>query len=194
MTASANETRDDAGCTGVTQSIACSGVISAMSSHSLAPIVRASLNKRESVELARLLTTSRRATVAVVNAVYAGGCDAVLPVRAFGYLVPRVEQDTVLGTVFDSCAFPGQEAPSEVSQQWTRLSVMIGGADQPSALADLSTAHIEEIATEALSRHLKITQRPSLLLTKVFTVHTNMLKKMRVQSPDTILLGEPGCN
>lgn len=86
------------------------------------------------------------ADVTLVNIGYSG---KVLPVEGFGYLVPGCLQEEVLGTVFDSSVFTEhQRHPDQ-----TRLTVMIKGAHP----------HPEEIALNALSRHLGITASPAVI-------------------------------
>ncbi len=66
-----------------------------------------------------------------------------LPLKAFGYLVPRVEEEPILGVVFDSCIFPQQNRHAgEV-----RLTVMMR---EPNI----------DVALLSLKRHLGIDTYP----------------------------------
>ncbi len=71
-------------------------------------------------QLARLLNEMQSVSVAVVNVGYK---QPVLSLKGFGYLIPSREKEPVLGVVWDSSAFPQQNA----SPQETRLTVMIRG-------------------------------------------------------------------
>ncbi|KAJ8670684.1 hypothetical protein QAD02_001943 [Eretmocerus hayati] len=87
-------------------------VISALSAKSLAPLL-----EEDHPQLSRELAAIPSTTVAVVNLHYAGD---VLPVEAFGFLVPPKEKLPILGVIFDSCVFKkGSD---------TVLTVMMGGA------------------------------------------------------------------
>lgn len=76
----------------------------------------------------------------------------VLEAEGFGYLVPETEKnETVLGAVFDSIAFPSQNNGSEE----TRITFMLGGMRQPNLL-NLDQKDLLFIAKKALKNHLKI--------------------------------------
>lgn len=75
----------------------------------------------------------------------------VLKKKAFGYLVPTQEKESLLGVLFDSAIFPAQNLPHE-----TRLTAMVR-AEEPKPL---------EAALSALERHLQIQTPP--VYTSVF--------------------------
>jgi len=66
----------------------------------------------------------------------------------FGYLVPSLEQEKIKGVVFDSIVFPEQNRHEEE----TRLTVIMDLQEYP-----------EEIAIDALRRHLHITCDPDFV-------------------------------
>lgn len=70
--------------------------------------------------------------------------------KGFGYLVPSKENETILGVVFDSSIFPGQNQEGE-----TRLTVMLRKGGQEEALS-------------ALKRHLGIEGSPSAVHVKTY--------------------------
>lgn len=98
------------------------------------------------------------ATVATVNM---GWNQRVLKQEGFGYLVPSSEKQNILGVVFDSSAFPQQNGPNQ-----RRLTVMLGGMHHPE-IENLPSDEIEEIAGEAILRHLGITQKPDAVKVSV---------------------------
>ncbi|CAJ0848304.1 64_t:CDS:2, partial [Entrophospora sp. SA101] len=64
-------------------------------------------------------------SVAIVNFSY--DQPNILPVKGFGYLIPKSTQNNlhnVLGVVFDSCTMPYQD---ELFNNFTKLTVMMGG-------------------------------------------------------------------
>lgn len=69
----------------------------------------------------------------------------------FGYLVPSIEKEEILGIIFDSCVFPQQS--SYVKE--LRLSVMMGGSHHPQMI-ESSDEKIKEIVFDALSGHLSL--------------------------------------
>lgn len=78
--------------------------------------------------------------------------------RGFGYLCPSREEKSVLGCVWDSCAFPSQQvvpAGAESGVKEARLSVMMGGARNPS-LVSASDEEVVAVASDALLRHMDI--------------------------------------
>lgn len=95
-------------------------------------------------------------SVAVVNM---GWKKQVLESRGFGYLIPHTERQKndsgVLGVVFDSLTFPSQN----LNRQETRLTVMLGGTCHPQ-IAEMPFDKIEEMALQALKKHLNINTLP----------------------------------
>ena len=99
-------------------------------------------------------------TVMVVNLFYAN--PSLLPVRGFGYLLPRsipIEQNPhrALGVVFDSDACEGQD-----SARGTKLTVMLGGHwwDPWSVLSIPSQEEGIQMAKATLKLHLGIDDEP----------------------------------
>ncbi|RLU27205.1 hypothetical protein DMN91_001005 [Ooceraea biroi] len=89
----------------------CSRVISSICAKDLAELVQEQ-HPTLSAELKAIPTV----TVAVVNLEFQ---ENVLPLQAFGFLIPPKENLPLLGVIFDSCVFP---------QKSTVLTVMMGGA------------------------------------------------------------------
>lgn len=82
----------------------------------------------------------------------------ILKKPGFGYLIPSKEKEQILGVIFDSSVFPQQ---SHNANQ-TRLTVMLGGVRYPHIM-EMSDATIQEIAIDAVSRHLGIHQTPNVI-------------------------------
>lgn len=68
----------------------------------------------------------------------------LLAKKGFGYLIPSMERESVLGIVFDSCVFPRESNES-------RLTVL------------LKSSEPQDKALEAVSRHLKINAKPDFI-------------------------------
>lgn len=115
-------------------------VISTLPAYSLSALLPKSM-------LGNLLLKLPFATLGVVHLGYT---DAVNPVKGFGYLIPSGEKEAVLGTVFDSSAFPDQNQDLK-----TRLTVMIGGHH-----TDLE---LKVLAKQAVAKHLGIKTEPNVL-------------------------------
>jgi oxygen-dependent protoporphyrinogen oxidase len=96
-----------------------------------------------------LLSKQKKATVAVVSLGYK---KKVLQKEGFGYLVPHKEQQRILGVVWDSSVFPGDENE-------TRLSVMMGGTHFPNLTSCRPEYFIQE-AKEGLIKHMGIHDKP----------------------------------
>lgn len=75
------------------------------------------------------LSEIQTAPIAVVMLGYANGNAFGRPVDGFGFLVPRGEDEALLGTLYCHDIFPGQ-AP----EGWLFLRAMVGGARSPSAV------------------------------------------------------------
>lgn len=127
------------------------------------------------------------ASLAIAQVVFDAPPAALLPVAAFGYLVPSSESADLLGVVFDSCAFPAQDAP--LRRPVTRLSVMLAGG-RPAA-------QLEQLAMDALRRHLHIAAvAPRLLrlvtldrcLPQYATGHAGRVADLRACLPPSIAL------
>ncbi len=80
--------------------------------------------------------------------VHIGFNEKIRSPQGFGYLVPSKSKEKVLGVVFDSNIFPGQD----VDQQ-TRFTVMV--SEEVKSLQEAET-----VALEALKRHVHISQDP----------------------------------
>ena len=100
-------------------------------------------------ELARI----EYAAVAVVGTSYSRE-HLKQPLDGFGFLAPRSERVRVLGTVFNSCVFPGR-APEEQ----TMLTSFVGGVADPSA-AGLPDEPLYQTVEAELRRVLGIFFRP----------------------------------
>jgi oxygen-dependent protoporphyrinogen oxidase len=86
-----------------------------------------------------------------------GWRESILSIPGFGYLISGMENEEILGAVFDSNIFPEQNS----HPQETRLTVMIGGAKQ-SENVQLSEDALITIAIKAIYHHLKIDKPPSI--------------------------------
>lgn len=75
-------------------------IVSSLSAKSLAPLLQ-----RQHPQLSRELEAIPSATVAVVNLYFSSN---VLPMEAFGFLIPPDENLPILGVIFDSCVFKTQ--------------------------------------------------------------------------------------
>lgn len=125
-------------------------IFSTISASSLASLIDPSLN------IFSLLKKSRSAGIATVNL---GFDRSVLNKAGFGYLIPKTEGESILGTVFDSQVFPQQNK----AKNETRMTVMLGGARNPDLL-NLSDLQLENLARQAIAKHLGIFQKPKALL------------------------------
>lgn len=105
------------------------------------------------------LEKEKAASVAVVNF---GFKHNLLKDRGFGYLIPRIENEKILGVVWDSCAFPLQNT----HLQETRLTVMIGGTHMDN-FHELKEDYLIDVAKNALAKHLGIYREPDALHLKI---------------------------
>ncbi|XP_052055802.1 protoporphyrinogen oxidase isoform X1 [Apodemus sylvaticus] len=127
-------------------------VISAIPASELSKLLPA-----EAAPLARILSTIKAVSVAVVNLQYRGAC---LPVQGFGHLVPSSEDPTVLGIVYDSVAFPEQDG----NPPGLRVTVMLGGYWLQKLKSDghqLSPELFQQQAREAAATQLGLREPPS---------------------------------
>jgi len=93
---------------------------------------------------------------ASLSVVHLGYPKKHLKTDGFGYLIPTVEKEKILGVVFDSSVFPEQNyRPNE-----TRLTVMMGGAHHPHHHTTSKEARLTE-ALEGVRSHLGIKEAPS---------------------------------
>jgi len=116
-------------------------------------------NLCEKGPLRTLLEEEQKVSVAVVS--FGFRCN-LLKNKGFGYLVPRSENEVVLGVVWDSSVFPTQNASSDE----TRLTVMIGGAHMKH-FHELTDEYFVQVAKKALAKHLNIYQAPDALHVKI---------------------------
>jgi oxygen-dependent protoporphyrinogen oxidase len=100
-----------------------------------------------------LLVRVEYAPVAVVGAGYRRE-QVGHPVNGFGFLVPRKEKRSVLGTVWSSSLFPGRAPAGMVS-----FTSFVGGATNP-GLMDLSDEKIVESAEREGAQVLRINGAP----------------------------------
>ena len=83
----------------------------------------------------------------------------VLKKEGFGHLIPSKENESILGVVWDSSAFPKQNYfPHE-----TRLTVMMGGAHHPSVF-EMNDLQIESYILNAMKKQLNIFEVPNSLI------------------------------
>ena len=85
-------------------------VVFALPSHCLSKILRRSQVSSEKtnpfVTLGITLGHIHWVDVAVTNVEFEGSVNENLPFNGFGHLIPANENSSVLGIVYDSCAFP----------------------------------------------------------------------------------------
>lgn len=105
-----------------------------------------------------LLSSVSSTSVAVINLGYR---TAVLKQEGFGYLVPSREKQKLLGVVWDSSAFPQQNA----YPQQTRLTAMLGGV-YCIDFDSYSEKALIEMALKELREHLGITKAPDYIAVK----------------------------
>lgn len=111
--------------------------------------------------------------------------------EGFGHLVPSSEGEKILGVVWDSSAFPEQNQ----NPQETRLTVMMGGAMHPD-IVNLPEGTLENMAIDALKRHLKIHTYPDTILISrakhaipQYTLgHEERVKEISSKLPDSITI------
>ncbi len=90
-----------------------------------------------------------------LSVIHLGFQKNVLKKRGFGYLIPSLEKEDILGVVFDSETFPEQNK----KDPQTRLSVMI--KESPfNASFGLSKEKRIELAIQKVRKHLKIDELP----------------------------------
>lgn len=80
-----------------------------------------------------------------------------IPIKAFGGLVPTVEQKDILGILFPSALFENR-AP----EKGALLSVFMGGIKRPE-LYEYSDAQLKEIAVSHINEMMQTGQQPDLL-------------------------------
>lgn len=130
------------------QIIKATDVFSTIPAKDVAPLVEES-----HPEMSKALQSIQYASIGMIHLGYQAN---VLESDGFGYLVPSLEKENILGVVYDSCAFPEQNT-SRTKQ--TRLTVMCGGARHPE-IQSLMRPELEQIALDAVARHLGIRVSP----------------------------------
>eukprot|EP00940_MAST-03C_sp_MAST-3C-sp2_P000477 g477.t1 len=87
-----------------------------------------------------------------------------LPYDGFGFLVPSMEFDELLGVTWDSLVFPQQQQqhsdPSRTDD--VRITAMLGGAHHPH-IGSMRSNELEELAMEKALPRLNIDQRPDVI-------------------------------
>lgn len=137
-------------------------VFSALPANKLGPIIRVENDGL----LYEELSSVRFAPMAIVNLVYETAHLSHPMPSAFGYLVPPIEKQPILGVVFESAAFP-----TVADRGLTAITVMLGGdstlaAEQGASLDLASQADLQQpdalvtIALDAVRQHLNITAKP----------------------------------
>ncbi len=103
----------------------------------------------------QLIQALRSVSSASIVAVCLGYKRQVLKNEGFGYLNPSKENQGILGVIWDSSAFPQQNAQTEQ----TRLTVMMGGAHW-SEIAHLPEKQILALALKAVKEQIGIAAEP----------------------------------
>ncbi|KZC13835.1 PREDICTED: protoporphyrinogen oxidase [Dufourea novaeangliae] len=123
-----------------------SRIISSLPAKSLANLVR-----EQHPELSNELKDIPTVTVGVVNLQFS---ESVLPMKAFGVLIPPKEEKPILGVIFDSCAFPQ-------NSKTTVLTVMMGGAWFEKYFGKCSSEeHLLTVAVNQVKEILHIEEDP----------------------------------
>jgi len=126
-------------------------------------------------------------SVAVVNLAYEG---ELLPKQGFGYLVPSVEKESVLGVIWQSSVFPTQQPKGS-----TVINVMLGGVRAPHR-AEEEEGKLFQVAQEAIARHLNISAEPAAkhlvrakqAIPQYLIGHEKRLQKIDQQTPPWLTL------
>lgn len=127
---------------------------------------------------ASALTDQHPFTYAPLTTISLGWSGKILPKRGFGFLVPSLEKDQVMGMTWDSSIFPAQN-----QGQQTRICVMI---KQEGTL---------EMAQQALEKYLGIKQAPDAcvigkaLIPQYVLGHHKRLEYFHKQFPEVELIG-----
>lgn len=95
---------------------------------------------------------------ASVASVHLGWNTKVLPKEGFGYLIPSKEKEFILGVIFDSSAFPQQNA----HDNQTRITAMVGGPTGLDIFAETDES-LKSIAISAIQTQLKIETPPDVI-------------------------------
>ncbi|XP_002127282.2 protoporphyrinogen oxidase-like [Ciona intestinalis] len=149
--------------------------ISALPSYALSRILKKS-NKQSNIQISSnnefvsstlgiMLSHIKWVDVGVVNVEFSGKPNDILPHVGFGHLVPSSEPSSVLGIVYDSCAFPQHD---RLNMQTTRMTCMMGGSWFQELFGDpnlVSNQTLESAALESISQQLGIHKDPMNVIT-----------------------------
>lgn len=91
-----------------------------------------------------------------LSVIHLGFNQKLLKQEGFGYLIPSIEREEILGVVFDSSAFPDQN----MAKLETRLTVMMGGAFHPEHHLKDKDKRLKE-ALKGIQTHLGIIEKPA---------------------------------
>ncbi|XP_060814948.1 protoporphyrinogen oxidase [Bombus pascuorum] len=123
-----------------------SRIISSLPAKSLANLIQ-----KQHPELSKELYSIPTVTIAVVNLQFS---ENVLPINAFGVLIPPKEEIPILGIIFDSCALPQ-------NSKMTVLTVMMGGAWFEKYFGRCSSEeHLKTVAVKYANKLLCINEDP----------------------------------
>ena len=117
-----------------------------------------SLIEKDYPELAKTLKEIQSTSLCVVNL---GFNSKVLKHSGFGYLIPSIEKQYLLGAAFDSCAFPQQNA--HLNQ--TRVTVMIGGSHFKD-FEEMTDEQLIEMALDKFAKHTEVKEKPECVMLK----------------------------
>ncbi len=123
------------------------------------PQALADLIQPHHLETFKALSAIPSVSVGVVNLGYR---QPDLCPKGFGYLIPTNERQRILGTVFDSSAFPSQ---NNLAAE-TRLTVMIGESQFPKDFEEADSRCLQ-IALKAVAAHLGIVCKPDCAFIKI---------------------------
>lgn len=125
-----------------------SSIISSLSAKSLANLIQ-----EQHPKLSKELHSIPTVTMIVVNFQFSKN---VLPIEAFGVLIPPKEEIPILGIIFDSCALPQ-------NSKMTVLTVMMGGAWFEKYFGKCSSEeHLKMVAIKYVNKLLCINEDPKI--------------------------------
>lgn len=115
-----------------------------------------------SSELARYFPEIKATPSASIATINIGYKKDLIGKKGFGYLIPSIEKQKVLGVVFDSATFPQQ---NHLSAE-TRLTVMAGGSRHPHIVDDTEESLIE-LTLKTLEKQLALHETPDSIQVKI---------------------------
>jgi len=136
--------------------------------------VTGDLIKNLDQELADDLRKITYAPMAVVGLVFSKEAFAQCP-KGFGYLIPSLEKNEVLGVLFDSNIFPHRCPDHQIM-----LRIMMGGVRHPDILRK-SKEDLTQVAIKEVSTQFKVTKKPDETF---FTSWTNAIPQYDAQYVD----------